>query len=331
MEKKKLNPLIIILLCAFCAVLITILVLYFIVGYRYVHDKEHGIKFIGMTKNGLAVDGKLFYSDGTKGTLDGETSSIILDSGEQYTGELSGLLPHGEGILKKADGTVYDGTFSNGQCTGKAHVSYVSGDVYDGDMVNGKREGRGNYTTKDGSFYAGEFTDGLKNGRGYSLFSDGSAYIGEYKNSIKEGFGAYLFPNGDIFVGEFLSDKRTGKGIYIWSKSEEFSTEFDEMFKIEFTEEFSDKFFEYFENGFLLHFTTASNTETEYDLLFWEKFEKILSRSQIEYYVGDFKENVLEGSGKYVWLSGRVLEGEFVDGQIKTEDETEKSDTNTNG
>ena len=43
-----------------------------------------------------------------------------------------------------------------------------------------------------------------------------------------------------------------------------------------------------------MHFTTADNPQTEQELPFWQTFEKILSRSQVEYYVGDFKENILE-------------------------------------
>ena len=99
------------------------------------------------------------------------------------------------------------------------------------------------------------------------------------------------------------------------------------MFKIEFTDEFSEKFFDYFKNGFLLHFTTADNAQTEQELPFWQTFEKILSRSQVEYYVGDFKENILEGHGKYVWLSGRVLEGEFVNGMLKNENDSVNEDS----
>lgn len=325
MKKKNLNPLITILLCAFCAVIITILILYFLVGYRYIHNKDLGIKFIGMTENGLARDGKLYYSDGTKGTLESETSTIMLDSGEQYTGDLMGFLPHGTGVLKKPDGTVYDGTFNMGECTGHAHVVYKSGDSYEGELLSGNRNGFGTYTSESGSVYTGNFTNNLKNGDGYSVFADGSVFIGRYKNSIKDGYGAYLFKNGDIYVGEFKDDKRTGKGIYIWAKSEEYSTEFDEMFKsIEFSPEYAKEFFEYFENGFLLHFTTADNTGSEPQLPFWQSFEKILFRSQVECYIGYFKDNLLEGQGKYIWLSGRIFEGEFVEGLAKQEPETEE-------
>jgi hypothetical protein len=307
-------------------VILTVLILYVFVGYRYIHNKEYGIKFIGMTEDGLARDGKLYYSDGTKGTLDSETSTIMLDNSEQYTGELLGFLPHGNGILKKADGTVYDGSFVNGECTGKAKVTYKSGDVYEGNLVEGKRDGFGRYTAENGALYVGGFNDNVKHGKGYSAFADGSVFIGEYKNSIKEGFGAYLFKNGDIYVGEFSADKRTGRGIYIWAKSEEFASEFDEMFKsVEFNDEFSEKFFDYFENGFVLHFTTAEDISTQ-ELPFWQTFEKILGRSQVECYIGGFKDNLLEGQGKYIWLSGRVYEGEFENGEAKTTANTTETD-----
>lgn len=325
MKKKNLNPLITILLCAFCAVIITILILRFAVGYQYIHNKELGIKFIGMTENGLARDGKLYYANGTRGTLDSETSTIMYNNGEQYTGDLMGFIPHGTGVLKKANGTVYDGTFNMGQCTGQAHVAYKSGDSYDGELVDGTRNGFGTYTSESGAVYIGQFINNVKNGYGYSDFANSSYFIGQYKNSIKDGWGAFLFKNGDIYVGEFQNDKRTGKGIYIWAKSEEYATEFDEMFKsVEFTQEYAEKFFEYFEDGFLLHFTTADNTGSDPELPFWQSFEKILFRSQVECYIGHFKDNLLEGQGKYIWLSGRILESEFVGGLAKEEPETEE-------
>lgn len=324
--KRQLNPLITILLCSFCAVILTVLILHVFVGFRYIHNKDHGIKFIGMTENGLAKNGKLYYSNGTKGTLDGETSTILLDSGEQYTGELHGFLPDGKGVLKKADGTVYDGSFVMGECTGNARVAYRTGDLYDGELLDGKRSGFGKYTSENGSVYVGGFTDNLKNGNGYSVFADGSVFIGQYKNSIKEGFGAFLFKNGDIYVGEFKADKRTGKGIYIWAKSEEFASEFDDMFKsIEFTPEYAEDFFKYFENAFLLHFTTAESVDEVPEIPFWQTFEKILSRSQIECYIGGFKDNLLEGQGKYIWLSGKIFEGEFLEGKAVSEPDTEES------
>ena len=88
------------------------------------------------------------------------------------------------------------------------------------------------------------------------------------------------------------------------------------MFKIDFTDAFKEEFFSYFENGFLLHFT-SSEASSEISLPFWQSFEKILSRSQVEYYVGGFNENLFDGQGKYVWLSGRVIESEFEGGKIK--------------
>ncbi len=321
MNKKRINPLITILLCAFAAAILTILVLYVFVGYRYINDTENGIKFIGMTENGLARDGKLYYSDGTRGTLSSETSTIMLDNGEQYTGELLGFLPNGNGILKKADGTVYDGSFKNGLCSGEAQVSYKSGDVYTGTLVDGDREGFGKYESADGTVYVGGFSKNLKNGKGKTSFSDGSVYIGEYKSSIKDGFGAYLFSNGDIFVGEFKADKRTGRGIYIWAKSEEYASEFDELFSsVSFDGGIDETFFAYYNTDFSRHFAEDSASTLISENPFWQTFEKILSRTQVECYVGEFSENLLSGKGSYRWLSGRVLVGEFVNGEIKTDD-----------
>lgn len=326
MTKRRTNPLITVLLCAFAAVVLTIIILWFFVGYRYISDSAHGIKFLGLTENSLARDGKLYYSNGAKGTLDSETSTILLDNGEQYTGDLSGFLPHGKGILKKADGTVYDGEFDMGSCTGIASITYKTGDKYEGEVDGGKRHGFGTYTVRDGATYSGYFTENQKNGRGKSTFGDGSVYIGEYKNSIKDGFGAYLFKNGDIYVGQFKDDKRTGQGIYIWAKSEDFSSEFDSLFNdVVFDKAFAEEFFKYFSTDFPRLFSDGESLpELQSTLSFWQNFEKILTRNQVECYVGEFLDNLLSGKGTYKWLSGRVLKTEFENGEIKRQ---ENSDT----
>lgn len=327
MARRKLNPIITVLLCAFCAVIVTILVLYVFVGYRYINDSENGVKFIGMTNGGIAESGKLYYSDGTKGTLDAKTSTILLDNGEQYTGDLNGFIPNGQGILKKADGTVYEGTFLNGACSGEGRVVYHGGDVYEGALVNGEREGFGKYLSEDGASYVGGFENNLKHGAGYSISASGAVYIGNHKNSIKDGFGAYLFKNGDIYVGEFKNDKRTGRGIYIWAKSEEYASEFDEAFlNIEFNDAFVSAFNSYFETRFNDHFTDEKKApEYTGELIpFWQTIETVLSRSQVEFYVGEFRDNLLEGYGKYIWLSGRCQTGQFENGNFLKEAEEAK-------
>ncbi len=321
-EKKKLHPLAVIFIFALVLLTITFVVLYAFIGMRYINDKTHELKFVGRVENGVAVSGKLYYYDGRVATLNAEEKTVEENGGDKYIGALSGYLPHGKGTLTKGDGTIFEGDFYEGYCTGNATVTYINGDVYIGEVDHETRDGYGKYIKKDGTVYEGEFRNSDKNGFGITKFYDGSVYIGEYVNSVKDGKGAYLFSDGDIYIGDFVSDKRTGKGIYIWSKSEEYSSEFETLFDVTADDSFKSSFLAYFEGDFSRHFMDTdeiSSATTENS--FFTAFEAILSRNQLECYVGEFVENELSGMGKYQWLSGRVYEGKFENGSIVEESE----------
>lgn len=322
MSKKRLHPLALIFIFAVAALLVTFIILYAFVGLRYVNDKTMELKFVGRVKGGVPVSGKIYYYDGRIGELDAVNKTITTDAGDKYVGALSGYLPHGKGTLTKADGTVFDGDFYEGYCTGNAIIAYVGGDVYEGQVDHESREGKGKYVKPDGTTYVGSFKNGEKNGFGITSFADGSVYIGQYKDSVKDGKGAYLFSEGDLYVGDFSLDKRTGKGIYLWAKSEEYSSEFETLFEIELTDEFASSFIAYFEGDFLRHFTDGEKTEATTQNSFFLTLEEILSRSQLESYIGDFVENELSGEGTYRWLSGRVYKGSFKDGAVYKEPES---------
>lgn len=315
-NKRKMHPLAVTFICALALLIATFIILYAFMGVRYVNDKTHELKFVGRVENGAAVSGNLYYYDGRVATLDTEAKTIEGKNGDIYIGALSGYLPHGKGTLTKADGTIFEGDFYEGYCTGNATVTYTNGDVYIGAVDHEIRDGFGKYIKKDGTVYQGEFRKGEKNGFGITSFSNGAVYIGQYVNSIKEGNGAYLFEDDDFYIGEFVADKRTGRGIYVWSKSEEYSSEFDSLFKVELTDEFKSGFLAYFEGDFTRHFIDGDKTDATTVNPFFQTFENILLRNQIEFYIGEFAQNELSGKGIYQWLSGRVYEGVFENGEI---------------
>ena len=320
MARKNIHPLALIFIISLTAIVATFIVLYAFLGLRYINDKTMELKFVGKVEKGIPVSGKIYYYDGRIGKLDAQKKTIVTENGDKYIGALSGYLPHGKGMLTKSDGTIFEGDFYEGYCTGKARITYVGGDIYEGEVDHESREGFGMYLKTDGTTYIGDFKNGQKNGFGKTSFADGSVYIGEYKNSIKDGKGAYLFAEGDIYIGDFVSDKRTGKGIYLWAKSEEYLSEFDSLFDAEITDEFASSFIAYFEGDFLRHFSSGEIAEATTVNEFFVTFEKILPRTQIEIYVGDFVENEMSGNGKYKWLSGRTYEGVFENGNILKEE-----------
>ncbi len=315
-KTKQLHPLAKIFIFAVVLVTITFCALYIFAGFRYINDKAHELKFIGIYKNGSAVSGKIYYYDGRIATLNAEKKTIESKDGDKYIGALSGYLPHGKGIMTKVDGSIIEGDFYDGYCTGNATITYSNGDIYIGSVDHEIREGQGKYIVSNGTVYEGEFKNGDKNGFGITTFSDGSVYIGEYQNSVKHGYGAYLFNGGDIYIGNFELDKRTGNGIYLWSKSEEYSSEFENLFAVTIDQAFKESYIQYFKSDFNRYFVTSENTLTETENTFFAELEKILMRTQLEYYIGEFKANELTGKGKYRWLSGRIYEGEFENGLI---------------
>ena len=316
-KKKKLHPLAVIFIVALILVALTILVLHVFLDIRYKNDKIHELKFVGKVQNEVPYSGKVYYYDGRIAELDAEAKTLEVPGGDKYVGALSGYLPHGKGTLTRADGVIFEGDFYEGYCTGNATITYKNGDVYIGEVDHGNCEGFGKLVKTDGTTYEGEFRNNEENGFGITKFADGSVYVGEYLASIKNGKGAYLFSDGDIYVGDFKNDKRTGKGIYIWSKSEEYSSEFETLFDVSVVDGFKSAFLAYFEGDFERHFLEGDTIEATTTLPFFQSLEDILSRNQIEVYIGDFLENELTGYGKYTWLSGRFFEGQFVEGVIK--------------
>lgn len=326
MNKKRLHPLALIFIFAVAAVVVTLIVLYAFLGLRYINDKTMELKFVGRVEKGIPVSGKIYYYDGRIGELDAKKKTIVTENGDKYVGALSGYLPHGKGTLTKADGTIYEGDFYEGYCTGIARITYVSGDIYEGEVDHESRHGQGMYLSADGTVYVGSFKNGEKNGFGKTTYADGSVYIGQYTDSVKDGKGANLFVEGDIYVGDFVKDKRDGKGIYIWAKSEEYSSEFDSLFDADITDEFTSSFIAYFEGDFIRHFSESEKTDATTVNPFFTTFEEILKRSQLEIYIGEFKNNEMSGNGKYQWLSGRKYNGIFENGAILKEENISESE-----
>ena len=60
---------------------------------------------------------------------------------------------HGQGTLKYADGTVYEGNFDNNKRHGRGRIRYASGEEYRGEWFNGFMTGYGTYNFQDGSVY----------------------------------------------------------------------------------------------------------------------------------------------------------------------------------
>ena len=148
-----------------------------------------------------------------------KVNNAMIASGEGVEGEYKGEYNaagerEGRGVMRYADGDVYDGEFKADEKEGRGVFRWASGDVYEGEFKAGKIEGRGVFRYADGGVYEGEWKADKMEGRGVYRYADGSVYDGEYKADKKEGRGVYRFASGNVYDGEWKADKREGRGVY---------------------------------------------------------------------------------------------------------------------
>ena len=139
-------------------------------------------------------------TDGARGTWlmgnkDGEFEERW-DGGRQYfRGKYENGVRNGFGILKMADGKVYEGEFENDRFHGQGKLVMADSD----------------------QTYRGEFRQGSISGRGTIcwLKKGLSTYDGEVVDGVRNGFGVFKDPNNNTFVGYWKDDKKHGEGYFI--------------------------------------------------------------------------------------------------------------------
>ena len=135
-------------------------------------------------------------------------------NGDVYEGGLKNDYRHGTGIMKFADGRVFEGDYIRGhRIQGK--MTYQDGSVYDGSWVDGLRHGRGKCVFVDGSEYEGEFREDNFQGRGKLTWNDGGGYVGICKGRFHKGT-FYGFDNendSDNTCSYILRDGEWSRGL----------------------------------------------------------------------------------------------------------------------
>ena len=225
-----------VLICAVMAVIVVLLVAYFI-GLRYVSletaDGGH-VKFFGWVDqdDGTPLRGKIVYSIGLIADVDRDRDTVSYSDGSSYSGGMEGLLKSGAGRMDYGNGDVFEGEWKGDMMNGVGTYTYSNGDVYEGEFVNSKKNGHGVYSWANGSVYEGEFVDDLRCGEGtmkictneeFQVFEE---YVGTYENDMKSGAGRYKWSNGDVYEGEYKDDVCSGKGVMRWANGEVYEGEF---------------------------------------------------------------------------------------------------------
>jgi hypothetical protein len=229
---------------------------------------KSGSKYVGTFKDGeIHGVGALYYSDGRryngqwlnryqdgKGIMtypDGTTIKGIWKGGEYYgedglakadlpmiqndvpdiqSGCIEGDCDNGYGKYFYADGTKYQGKFTNGKKNGFGACWFANGEFYMGNWKDNYFHGAGTKYLASGDSLAGNWAQGeylrvpskanengcisgdCNFGSGSYVTSNGDRYFGAFKNGLFNGQGTCYYANGDKYVGEWKENVFHGAG-----------------------------------------------------------------------------------------------------------------------
>ena len=173
-------------------------------------------------------------------------------TGDKYEGQWSDNLMHGAGIVRKASGGKFEGTFRWGKKMGYGketwgntlNIQYTCPlgfrhegrgfCSYEGYFTDGHFHGHGCFSTVDGRQYDGQWRRGRRHGWGSCIMApldergdprrqfmggiDGMyriyGYIGEWDDGRRTGKGTIEYPGGVRVTGEFVDGKCEGEAKY---------------------------------------------------------------------------------------------------------------------
>ncbi|XP_074581767.1 phosphatidylinositol 4-phosphate 5-kinase 6-like isoform X2 [Curcuma longa] len=141
----------------------------------------------------------------------------VLSTGDFYTGQWCGNVPHGQGKYLWTDGCMYEGEWHNGKTMGKGKFSWPSGATYEGEFKAGFMDGYGTYIGALGDTYRGTWSINLKHGHGVKSFASGDYYDGEWRCGVQDGHGRYVWKNGNEYVGQWRAGIVDGRGTLVWA------------------------------------------------------------------------------------------------------------------
>mmetsp|Transcript_26089 Transcript_26089/g.79302 ORF Transcript_26089/g.79302 Transcript_26089/m.79302 type:complete len:944 (+) Transcript_26089:1-2832(+) len=143
---------------------------------------------------------------------------------DSYNGPFDDGQPHGHGICKYADGSVYEGGWVRGLRHGHGTLT-LPNMVYVGGFESGHPAGEGTWSYQDGSKYTGELMGGVREGKGTLWMADASevtrgdiigtaTYIGGWARDSFEGHGTLRSDDGLVsYEGDFKDGLRHGSGV----------------------------------------------------------------------------------------------------------------------
>ena len=186
----------------------------------------------GAKRTGKWLKGQPVDEDGnivefvTRGNEEGDDGTDI------QSGCLDGDCENGKGVFAYADGSKYEGQFTNGNLEGWGTWFYPDGDKYVGTFKNNYSHGKGTIYHEDGNKTTGEWLEGeyigdgrVENGRvgcisgdcvdgkGTYVYKGAKAkYVGTFKNGVANGRGVCYYANGEKYEGKWANGGFNGEG-----------------------------------------------------------------------------------------------------------------------
>jgi hypothetical protein len=174
------------------------------------------------------------------------------------------------GALEEASGR-YEGEFEDGAKCGLGMKVFADKSFYFGLWKENMKDGEGTYIWADGTYYIGTWRADKYHGVGKKKWSDGDIYEGGWRDDKKHGDGSYTWANRDCYTGQWEEDQQHGQGVFGWSTGVQYVGNFRRNLR-----------------------------NDDWASLTWPNGDK---------YEGGFKDNVLEGKGRYCHASGDLYDG----------------------
>lgn len=258
------------------------------------------------------------------------TALALTASASAHAQCISGNCFDGYGVYQE-EKYRYTGFFDQGFPNGHGVLYYKSGDIYIGQFKDGKRDLEGTYYfADDGTRYIGFFKEGKMHGPIEEITNNGTTYSDVYKENMpiepkpkkgtvygnsKNGYNVTLYEDGTTYKGYNRDNKHNGWGTLTKDDGSQY------------TGEFKDGLF----NGY----GTLRNTDGSITEGMWEdnRFVGELKNQtgcvsgdcknsysvlvkNGEKYIGEFKNGLPHGMGKYLLADGSSYVGSVVSGKI---------------
>ncbi len=303
------------------------------------YDRYEG----AFANNGREGEGTLFYKNGK--TLagifhedkfaDGCGYEAYKD-GAWYEGEIAGGLREGRGKMVYKSGDVYEGEFAGGDLSGRGKYTCAGGAWYEGEFAKNKYHGHGvmHYAEKDSKnriLYDGEWEQNERSGEGFELIRYGSKGVirreGTWAKGKRCGFGRDLMvaefngtenePPRLFYEGDFKNDLRDGRGVS-YESGRRFEGEFSKGYMAEGTLIYDNgqTWKGTFKTGVYNNRICDGYGYQPKPALRGEKFAG-LGYSGEWYYIGEWKDGLMDGAGTLFYDNGKCLSGQFEKGAVR--------------